>query len=196
MARPFNIWLYPHSDNHIDPHGDSNRILSMHPAAIKFNLRCGFNFNKLYRMGVNYRNLSTDKEVIRRLCEHRVVAQMAHEKATGVERRQHRKFEPPESSDSRLVLGSEKKEGDEREAEAALMEEVEKVKDFVGNGEDLYSKKFESLIFTRCLSNYLKDNEVVNLKEYKLSVVKKEKKLIIQKNVKVQKVQEGDAANK
>jgi len=55
VARPFNIYLYPLSDNHIDPQGDDNRILSMHPSAIRFNVRNGFNFNRLYRQGVNYR---------------------------------------------------------------------------------------------------------------------------------------------
>lgn len=132
-------------------------------------------------MGINYRCISTDREIIRRLCEHRVSGQMKHEELTGVERRALRKYEPPEQADVRLVMGNDIKENQEE----ALKKEAEAVKEWITTGEDEHKAKFDSLIFVRCLNDYLKDNEIVSLKDYKMSIDKNKKEITITRNAKV-----------
>ena len=79
ISRPFNIYLFPYSDNHINYYRngilDQPQVLEFTPGCLRFNTRNNFNFNKLFRMGLNYRRIST-KGVIRKLVEER--AQIFH----------------------------------------------------------------------------------------------------------------------
>ena len=63
VARPFNIYLFPHSENNI---GDEWNLLFT-TGCMKFNVKNNFNFNKLIKTGVNYRRL-TERESIHKLC--------------------------------------------------------------------------------------------------------------------------------
>lgn len=47
---------------------------------MKFNIRNKFDFNKLFRMGVNYRQLKVEKEEVVKLIAERVDAIMDNEK--------------------------------------------------------------------------------------------------------------------
>ena len=114
---------------------------------------------------------------------------MLHEELTGVERRMNRKYTPHEQVDYKCIM-AKPVDGDD-----VLKNNAELVKDWIATGEDQYKAKFDSVIHVRCLNNYLKDNEIVNLKDYKMSVNKKEKEITITRNAKVQKV-ETDATVK
>lgn len=105
---------------------------------------------------------------------------MDHEKETGVERRNAMKFAVPEVVNFRTVLGS-------KADQEKLKTETESVKEWMESGEDEYKAKFGSYLFLRSLFNYLKDNEVVNFKDYTTKTNKKTVELIITKNKKVQK---------
>ena len=63
ISRPFNIYLFPYSDNHINYYRngllDQAQVLEFSPSCLRFNTRNNFNFNKLFRMGLNYRRIST-----------------------------------------------------------------------------------------------------------------------------------------
>ena len=57
-----------------------------------------------------------------------------------------------------------------------MKKEAEVVKEWIATGDDEHKAKFDSLIFVRCLNNYLKDNEIISLKDFKMSVDKKKKR--------------------
>ena len=79
VSRPFNVYLFPHSDNYFNV-GDHQKILQFTPSCLRFNMRNNFNFNRLFRMGVNYHRLNTDKEIIRKLVEIKVDTMISNEK--------------------------------------------------------------------------------------------------------------------
>ena len=57
-ARPFNAFLLAGSENKISIEDDPNEkdcLLKFEPSAVKFNLKNGFNFNKLFKVGVPFR---------------------------------------------------------------------------------------------------------------------------------------------
>ena len=78
----------------------------------------------------------------------------------------------------------------ENKDEELLKNDADVIKEWITTGEDEYKAKFDSLIHVRCLNNYLKDHEIINLKDYKMAVNKKEKQITITRNAKVQKVSE------
>ena len=47
-SRPFNIYLFAHSDNYIEI-DDRQPILAFQPSCLRFNVKNNFNFNKLFR---------------------------------------------------------------------------------------------------------------------------------------------------
>lgn len=55
-------------------------MLQFNPSCLKFNIRNKFDFNKLFRMGVNYRKIKGEKEEVVSLIEQRVDAIMDNEK--------------------------------------------------------------------------------------------------------------------
>ena len=65
------MYLFPHSDNYIDVN-DEQRVLGLQPSAIRFNVKNNFNFNRLFRMGVNYRRLLTENKIIKSLVTQKV----------------------------------------------------------------------------------------------------------------------------
>ena len=108
---------------------------------------------------------------------------MDHEKETGIERRNSMKFAAPEQVNFRTILGS-------KADHEKLKTETASVKEWMESGDDEYKVKFESYLFLRSLFNYLKDNEIVNFKDYTTKTNKKTVELIITKNKKVQKKEE------
>lgn len=73
VNRPFNVFLFPHSDTHLDIN-DEAKVLSFMPSCVRFNIKNDFNFNKLFRMGVNFRRLRTEKEAVRKMCVDKITA--------------------------------------------------------------------------------------------------------------------------
>ena len=58
MSRPFNVYVWRHSDILGDP------INQFKSSNIRFLMKHGFDFNKLFNLGVNYQRLE-DMELIK-----------------------------------------------------------------------------------------------------------------------------------
>lgn len=66
------MYLFPHSENYIDVN-DEARMLMFQPSCLRFNCKNEFNFNKLFKSGVNYRQLLTEATIIKQLVTEKVM---------------------------------------------------------------------------------------------------------------------------
>lgn len=97
-----------------------------------------------------------------------------------------RKYEPAEQASIRTILGS-------TEDQQKLNEFGNVIKDWIETGEDECKHNFESLLFIRSLNAFLRENEIINLKDFKVNVNKKQKELTITRVTKVQKTDQDTA---
>ena len=71
VARPFNIYLFPYSENYMEIN-DEQKVLQFTTSCLRFNIKNRFDFNKLFRMGLNYRRLFTEAETIKKMAESKI----------------------------------------------------------------------------------------------------------------------------
>ena len=133
VARPFNVYLFPYSENYIDIN-DEQRILQYTPSCLRFNMKNNFNFNKLFRMGINYRRMFTEAEPIRKLVEAKIDESIVNGRF-GV-----------------LAANMRSKNCLCEEDQVKIRFMMECIKEFMESGSDEYKTELTSYIARKCLA--------------------------------------------